>query len=193
MKSFNFSTIIAAGLSIIFASCGNQSSDNTSQTPSMDTAKSTPSIKTEEVTYTSNGKQSNGFIAYDENRKGKLPIVVVIPEWWGVTDYVKSRAKQLAELGYFAIDADLFGDGKTAANPTEAMALTKPYYTNPELAQTCRRSRHSESRNFFTGRYQPCCCYRLLFWRIHCFECSQTRHALERCCQFSWRTGWSST
>ena len=100
----------------------------------MDSAKSTPSIKVSEVVYTSNGKQSNGFIAYDENQKGKLPIVIVIPEWWGVTDYVKSRAKQLAELGYFAIDADLFGDGKTAADPTEAMALTKPYYTNPELA-----------------------------------------------------------
>ncbi len=33
--------------------------------------KSTPSIKTAEVIYTSNGKQSNGFIAYDENRQGK--------------------------------------------------------------------------------------------------------------------------
>jgi dienelactone hydrolase len=135
MKPTSFSTIIAAGLSIIFASCGNQTSNNSSQTQSMDTTKSTPSIKTAEVIYTSNGKQSNGFIAFDENRKGKLPIVVVIPEWWGLTDYLKSRAKQLAELGYFAIDADLFGDGKTAADPTEAMALTKPYYTNPELAR----------------------------------------------------------
>jgi dienelactone hydrolase len=135
MKPISFSTIIAAGLSIIFASCGNQTSNNSSQTQSMDSTKSTPSIKTAEVIYTSNGKQSNGFIAYDENRKGKLPIVVVIPEWWGLTDYLKSRAKQLAELGYFAIDADLFGDGKTAADPTEAMALTKPYYSNPELAR----------------------------------------------------------
>ncbi len=135
MKPIFFNAIFSAGLSIIFASCGNQSSNNTSQAQSMDTAKSTSSIKTAEAIYTSNGKQSNGFIAYDENRKGKLPIVVIIPEWWGVTDYVKSRAKQLAELGYFAIDADLFGDGKTAADPTEAMALTKPYYTNPELAR----------------------------------------------------------
>jgi dienelactone hydrolase len=135
MKPIFFNAIFSAGLSIIFASCGNQSSNNTSQAQSMDTAKSTSSIKTAEAIYTSNGKQSNGFIAYDENRKGKLPIVVVIPEWWGLTDYVKSRAKQLAELGYFAIDADLFGDGKTAADPTEAMALTKPYYTNPELAR----------------------------------------------------------
>jgi dienelactone hydrolase len=134
MKSTSFSTIIATSLSLIFASCGNQSSDNTSQTPSMDSTKSTTSIKTSDVVYTVNGKQSNGFIAYDESLKGKLPIVVVIPEWWGVTDYVRSRAKQLAELGYFAIDADLFGDGKTAANPGEAMDFTKPYYANPALA-----------------------------------------------------------
>ncbi len=135
MKLYSFAPILAAALCMVFASCGNQASNNVSQTQSMDSTKSSPSIKTAEVIYMSNGKQSNGFIAYDENRKGKLPIVVVVPEWWGLTDYVKSRAKQLAELGYFAIDADLFGDGKTASNPQEAMAFTKPYYTNPELTK----------------------------------------------------------
>jgi dienelactone hydrolase len=133
MTRFYINITICAGLCAIFASCGSQSSANTSEKPSMDSTKSSPSIKTGEVVYISNGKQSNGFIAYDENLKGKLPIVVIIPEWWGVTDYVKSRAKQLASMGYFAIDADLFGDGKTAADPNEAMALTKPYYTNPDL------------------------------------------------------------
>ncbi len=135
MKLSSFNTLLAAGLCIIFASCGNQPSGNEPKTQSMDSVKAAPSIKTAEVIYTSNGKQSNGFIAYDESLKGKLPIVVVIPEWWGMTDYIKSRAKKLAALGYFAIDADLFGDGKTAANPDEAMAFTKPYYANPELAK----------------------------------------------------------
>src|SRR5580704_17381396 len=135
MKSSSFNTILAAGLCMIIGSCGNQNSNNSSQTQNMDSTKSTPSIKTAEVIYMSNGKQSNGFIAYDENRKGKLPIVVVIPEWWGLTDYIESRAKQLAELGYFAIDADLFGEGKTVADPKEAMPFTKPYYTNPELSR----------------------------------------------------------
>jgi dienelactone hydrolase len=133
MKSSSISSIISIGLCLIVASCSNQTSDKNSQTQTMDSVKSSQSIKTSDVTYTFNGKQSNGFIAYDENQKGKLPIVVIIHEWWGVTDYVKSRAKQLAALGYFAIDADLFGDGKTAADPNEAMALTKPYYTNPDL------------------------------------------------------------
>ena len=137
MKSFSTPAVLAAGLFIFIVSCGNPSSNNTTQTPSVDTTQAgrTPSIKTAEVIYTVNGKQSNGFIAYDENRKGMLPIVIVIPEWWGLVDYVKSRAKQLAGLGYFAFCADLFGEGKTAANPEEAMALTKPYYTHPELTR----------------------------------------------------------
>jgi len=124
-----------AGLLMILMSCNNKSSNNNNQTASMDTTLSTPSIKTAEVIYTSNGQQSNGYIAYDENRKGRLPIVVIIPEWWGLVDYTRSRARQIAELGYFAIAADLFGSGKTAANPQEAMDLTKPYYVKPELSK----------------------------------------------------------
>ena len=135
MKLQSFIRTFGAGLYLILTSCGNPASNDAAQSQSMDTIQSRPSIKTAEVLYTSNGKQSNGYIAYDENKKGKLPIVVIIPEWWGLGDYVKSRARQLAELGYFAIGADLFGDGKTAANPQEAMALTKPYYTNPELTK----------------------------------------------------------
>lgn len=128
--------IIASG--IFFTACGSQpngsSTSDSANTKAMDTTTNTPSIKTDSVTYMFNGKLSKGYIAYDENRKGKLPIVVVIPEWWGLTDYVKGRARQLAGLGYFAIDADLFGNGQTAANPQEAMAFTKPFYTNPLLA-----------------------------------------------------------
>jgi dienelactone hydrolase len=135
MKSTFLISILSAITCIIMASCGNPASDSTTnQTPSMDTTTNVPSIKTAEVVYTANGQQCNGFIAYDDNRKGKLPIVVVVPEWWGLNDYVKSRAKQLAGLGYFAIDADPFGGGKIATNPQEAMAYTKPYYADPQLA-----------------------------------------------------------
>ena len=65
-----------------------------------------------------------------------MPIVVVVHEWWGLTDYAKSRAKQLAELGFFAIDADMFGNGRTATTPAEAMAFAKPYYTHPAITKT---------------------------------------------------------
>jgi dienelactone hydrolase len=100
----------------------------------MNTNSAVSSIKFADVIYPFNGGQSTGFIAYDQNRKGKLPIIVIIPEWWGLNDYIRNRAKQLAALGYFAIGADLFGEGKTAADPSEAMSLTKPFYMNPSLA-----------------------------------------------------------
>ncbi len=140
MKPFSLNTILIAILCLLFASCGDnqntgdQTSADSSKLQPADTVKSVPpSIRTEDVTYASNGHQSKGFVAFDENRKDKLPVVVIIPEWWGLVDYVKSRARQLAGLGYFAIVADLFGEGKTAGNPEEAMAFTKPYYSNPAL------------------------------------------------------------
>jgi dienelactone hydrolase len=135
-------------LFIAFNSCTNTGSNDTSQSQSMDTIQAKPSIKTSEVQYSSNGKPSNGYIAYDENKKGKLPIIVVIPEWWGLGDYIKSRVRQLAGLGYFAIGADLFGGGKTASNPQEAMALTQPYYTTPELTKTAVEAAIAEATTF---------------------------------------------
>jgi dienelactone hydrolase len=93
-------------------------------------------IKEETVTYTSDGLSCKGFIAYDENLKGKLPVVMIIPEWWGLNDYPKMRARQLAELGYLAFAVDMFGDGKIAANPQEAQQYTTPFYKDPTLAKS---------------------------------------------------------
>jgi dienelactone hydrolase len=95
-----------------------------------------PKIKEQVVTYTDNGTNFKGFVAYDENINGKRPAILVIPEWWGLNDYAKSRARQLAGLGYIAMAVDMFGDGKIAANPQEAQEFTKPYYANPQLAKT---------------------------------------------------------
>jgi dienelactone hydrolase len=95
-----------------------------------------PVVKEEAVTYKADSLNVNGFIAYDANKEGKRPGVLVVPEWWGLNDYVKSRAKQLAEMGYVAMAVDMFGNGKIAANPQEAMALTAPYYSNPALAKS---------------------------------------------------------
>jgi dienelactone hydrolase len=95
-----------------------------------------PNIKEENVTYTVNGVTYKGFVAYDDNIKGKRPAVLVIPEWWGLNDYPKMRARKLAELGYIALAVDVFGDGKVANNPTEAQELTTPFYKDPTLAKT---------------------------------------------------------
>lgn len=93
-------------------------------------------IKEENITYSSGGTTFKGFVAYDEARKGKRPAVLVVPEWWGLNDYPRSRARQLAAMGYIAMAVDMYGDGKVGANPQEAQQLATPFYKDPTLAKT---------------------------------------------------------
>ncbi len=92
-------------------------------------------IKEENITYSIDNKEFKGFISYNQSIKGKRPAVLIVHEWWGLTDYTKTRAIQLAKLGYIAFAVDMFGEGKIAANPTEAQALTAPFYADPQLAK----------------------------------------------------------
>ncbi len=121
---------IVAG-SVIAASCNDQK-NNSEKTSAKD---STMSIKEEAVSYTLNGTNFKGYVTYDSALQGKRPAVLVVHEWWGLTDYPRNRAKQLAELGYIAMAVDMFGDGKIAADPKEAQSLATPFYTNPQLAK----------------------------------------------------------
>lgn len=95
-----------------------------------------PKLREEKVTYKVGNTVYHSVLVYDENLKGTHPGVLVVPEWWGMTSYPLMRARMLAELGYVAMAVDMFGDGKIAANPTEAQELTKPFYTDPQLSKT---------------------------------------------------------
>ncbi|MEI9934604.1 MAG: dienelactone hydrolase family protein [Ferruginibacter sp.] len=95
----------------------------------------TSSIKTEEVSYTVDGITMKGFVAYDSAYHKKRPAILVVPEWWGLDDYVKSRARQLAALGYIAMAVDMYGNGIIAANPAEATKLATPFYQSPQLGK----------------------------------------------------------
>ena len=70
-------------------------------------------IKTQSVEYKDADATLKGFLAYDDAAQGKRPGILVVPEWWGLNDYPKSRAEQLAKLGYVAFVADIYGDGST--------------------------------------------------------------------------------
>src|SRR5262252_10478637 len=72
-------------------------------------------LVTKPVTYEQNGTKLVGYLAYDDSvtAKGKAPGVLVFHEWWGLNDYIKSRADQLAKMGYVAFAPDIYGDGET--------------------------------------------------------------------------------
>jgi dienelactone hydrolase len=58
---------------------------------------------------------------------------LVLPEWWGVNDYAKYRATELAKLGYVAFVVDMYGDDKVTTDPTQAQEYSKPFYDDRSL------------------------------------------------------------
>ena len=95
----------------------------------------TNTIKTETVSYKADTVTLKGYVAYDSTSDKKRPVVIIIHEWWGLTDYPKMRAKMLADMGYLAFAIDMYGNGATADNPGEAQKMATPLYSDPKLAK----------------------------------------------------------
>ncbi len=75
------------------------------------------------------------YLAYDTTMKNKRPGILVVDEWWGLTDYGRKRARMLAELGYMALAVDMYGEGKQVDNPKDAVAMSSEIYKNFDVAQ----------------------------------------------------------
>lgn len=76
----------------------------------------------ESITYRAGDTELVGW-AEAATSAAPRPGVLVVHEWWGLNDYVKGRARQLAELGYEALAVDMYGGGQTADAPDGANAL----------------------------------------------------------------------
>jgi carboxymethylenebutenolidase len=72
------------------------------------------------VTFPSNGSEAHGYLAIPESGKG--PGVIVIQEWWGLTDHIADIVDRFAAEGFVALAPDLYG-GKTAHDAEEAGRL----------------------------------------------------------------------
>lgn len=100
-----------------------------------DMANAAPEIKGEAVDYKAGGMTMKGYLAYDENVKGKRPGVLVVHEWWGQNEYVRKRARMLAALGYTALALDMYGEGKTATHPDDAAKFSSETMKNFPVAK----------------------------------------------------------
>ena len=89
-------------------------------------------INTSEIKYKVGDQELTGYLAYDDAVKGKRPGVLVVHEWWGHDDYARKRAEMLAGLGYTAFALDMYGSGKHADHPKDAMAMMKAVFSNME-------------------------------------------------------------
>lgn len=69
---------------------------------------------------TAGGRKVSGALA--KPAKMPAPAIVLVHEWWGLNDQIKSVAVEFANQGYLALALDLMG-GKVAATADEARAL----------------------------------------------------------------------
>jgi dienelactone hydrolase len=82
-----------------------------------------PVLAGQPLTYADGATRLAGYVARPAAIKGKVPGVVVIHQWMGLTDHERKVSDDLAKLGYVALAADIYGEGVHPATTAEAGKL----------------------------------------------------------------------
>lgn len=89
--------------------------------------------KTQVVHYQVSNKTVDGFLA-SPDKPGRYPGLIVVHDWWGLTDWVKQQTSKLADAGFVALAVDLY-DGKLPTTADEAEQLSSSLQDNPVTLQ----------------------------------------------------------
>ena len=87
-------------------------------------------VRSAAVAYKDSSDNLTGYLYWNDAVEGKRPGVLVVHEWWGLNDYAKGRAEQLAELGYVAFAVDMYGGDKVTSHPAQAGEWMKATVSN---------------------------------------------------------------
>ena len=90
-------------------------------------------IVTQTVEYKDGVTTLEGYLAYDDAIAGQRPGVLIVHQWMGLTDYEQHRAVMLAQLGYVAFCADIYGKGIRPQSIQEAGTEATKYKTDRAL------------------------------------------------------------
>jgi dienelactone hydrolase len=90
-------------------------------------------IIAKDIEYKDGDTALQGYLAYDDSLKGKLPGILIVHEWNGLGNYVKNRAQQLAGLGYVAFCADIYGKGIRPQTMEECAKQATIYRSDRQL------------------------------------------------------------
>jgi dienelactone hydrolase len=72
----------------------------------------------------------SGLVARDDRQAGARPGIVVVHDAWGMGENVKMRVRMLAELGFIALAADLYGEGNAPRIVDDARAKVEYFKSN---------------------------------------------------------------
>ncbi|HPL62163.1 MAG TPA: dienelactone hydrolase family protein [Syntrophales bacterium] len=90
-------------------------------------------VRTEPVAYRDGDVRLEGWMAYDDEPAGKQPGIIVVHEWWGINDYIKKRAEQMAGLGYVVFAVDIYGKDTRPKDQKEAAEASGRFSKDREL------------------------------------------------------------
>ena len=97
-------------------------------------------MQTQDIDYRSEAVNLRGYLAFDEKSEARRPGVLVFHEGLGLGDFAMARARTLAELGYVALAADMFGDRRQARNLQEVADLVGGLRREPETIRARGRA-----------------------------------------------------
>jgi dienelactone hydrolase len=80
-------------------------------------------VAVERIQYQCGSCTGYGALVWNEKVSGRRPLLLVAPNWLGVTDTAIKRAASMAGDKYVAFVADMYGDGKTCGGPPESEQL----------------------------------------------------------------------
>lgn len=135
--------LVFALIAMITMACGDNSR-GTKMNNSLKNDYNGTEITSKKVTYLSGNDTLIGYIYYKGEENNKRPAVIVVPEWWGNNDYPQKRARMLADLGYVAFTADMYGRGLVVDNPQDAQANAQKIYSNPQLMKQRMMAAYNE-------------------------------------------------
>jgi dienelactone hydrolase len=96
-------------------------------------------IRMDLVEYDHDGTTLEGLVAYDTTKAGPSPGVLIVHQWKGITTHERDIALRLAEMGYVAFCADIYGKGVRPETSQAAGAEAGKY-------------RKDDDRSLFRGR-----------------------------------------
>jgi len=96
-------------------------------------------VQSTSIPYSHGDVALEGVLAWDDAIQGKRPGILVVHEWWGMNEYARARAEQLAALGYVALAVDMYGKGKVTTHADEARQWMQQTTVNVEMWQARSR------------------------------------------------------
>jgi dienelactone hydrolase len=104
-------------------------------------------VESRPVSYKEGSTELEGFVSFPKTPRGLTPVVIVVHDWKGVSDYFRERTQKLAEMGYIGFAADIYGKGVRPSTNEDAGKLAGSYKDNREKMRARIRAAYDEAKH----------------------------------------------